>query len=293
MLKSFRATRLALWVVIIVAGFVLGACSEDDTPPPTEVLIVPGQTATPTLVGSEDSSGDDTAPVALQRTLEALEATNTALEATLAYYDELGRQEAAETPESASAQSETPPPATTQPLPTATLRPSNFPTPRVESTMIAEQIFEGGRMIWLRENRQVWVLVGDSVDPQRGDWYCFEDTFVEGGVEFLPTLEPPAAATTDSDWVEPRIQQPIRGFGKIWRDNEDLRAKLGWALASEIEHSARREYIAGGIVNQDDVYVPAPGEWRISSFYGETLIMNESELGSDCPSGTWRLNRPN
>jgi len=27
--------------------------------------------------------------------------------------------------------------------------------------------------------------------------------------------------------------QPVRGFGKVWREDADLRARLGWATAPE------------------------------------------------------------
>jgi hypothetical protein len=33
--------------------------------------------------------------------------------------------------------------------------------------------------------------------------------------------------------------QPIRGFGKVWRDNADVRRKLGWALAKEEAQNAQ------------------------------------------------------
>ncbi len=182
-------------------------------------------------------------------------------------------------------------PPTLTPMPTETLRPSAFPTPRVELVSIVEQVFERGRMIWFRDTRRVAVLIGDDVDPTSGEWLCFRDTFQEGEPEFLPTFQPPAGITTTSQFTDASIQQPIRGFGKIWRENSDIRERLGWALTSEIEHSAVYEYIAGGVL-EGEQYIPGPGEHRVQSFYeGATIILYESELGSDCPSGRWVLRR--
>lgn len=91
-------------------------------------------------------------------------------------------------------------------------------------TSAAEQLFEGGRMLWLEE-----VHAGETVfekvifalyDDGRGEH--FADTWTPDQPDSDPTLEPP----------EERFQ-PMRGFGKLWRENADVRARLGWALALE------------------------------------------------------------
>jgi hypothetical protein len=114
------------------------------------------------------------------------------------------------------------------------------------------------------------------------------NTFEEGDVESVPSFDPPEDATTASEFPNATLQQPIRGFGKVWRENDQLREQLGYALASEVEHSEPREYIAGGIVDQDDNYVPGPGEYRLRSFYSKVFTFLEAELDMSCPSGTWR-----
>lgn len=266
-----RYFRLLLLVLIL--GLV--ACDQDDDPPPTQLRIV---TPIPT----------DAQVEYLQATITALQATNQVLMSDVATLQVVAQQQ--ETIEAHTPAPTISPTATLTPLPSPTIPPSNFPTPRIELVTTVEQLFEGGRMIWFRETRTVWVLVGDQVDPEMGQWLCFEDTFVEGDTESLPTFEPPVDTTTQSTRLDAQPQQPIRGFGKIWRDNPDVQTQLGWALTPEIEHSARREYLAGGqLVN--DVYEPAPGEWRIGSFYNETLLLYEDALGSACPTGTWRLRR--
>lgn len=271
MIRKKTASMLLVLLVFLVA------CDGDNGPPPTELVII---TPATTQVNGEET-------VNYPATIAALEATNSALS---------GQIETLQAPSvNISPTEDRPlasPTATIDILPTETLRPSNFPTARAEIISVVEQVFEGGRMIWFRDTRTVAVLVGDEVDPVQGDWFCFEDSFVEGETEFLPTLQPPADVSTNSAWPDARIQQPIRGFGKIWRENPDLRERLGWALSAEYEHSAVKEYVAGGrLVNGE--YVPGPGEYRVQSFFDSaTIILYESEVNSACPSGTWRLRYP-
>ncbi len=84
-------------------------------------------------------------------------------------------------------------------------------------TFAAEQAFEGGDMLWLEEERLLFVLYDG------GAYEIYEDTFVEGEPEFDPALEPP-----------PSMLQPVRGFGKVWRENPQVREQLGWAWSREV-----------------------------------------------------------
>lgn len=81
----------------------------------------------------------------------------------------------------------------------------------------AEQPFEGGVMIWLQATDSVIVLTRD----QR--WQRFEDTWSEEQPESDPAIVPPDDR-----------QQPIRGFGKVWRQHPEVREELGWALGPEL-----------------------------------------------------------
>lgn len=91
-------------------------------------------------------------------------------------------------------------------------------------TAAAEQSFENGRMIWLREmhyegqvvENAIFVLYAD------GNGWQFQDTWTPDEPESDPSIVPP-----------PGFYQPIRGFGKVWRENPEVREKLGWALAPE------------------------------------------------------------
>ena len=71
----------------------------------------------------------------------------------------------------------------------------------------------------------IWVEAVDSVFVfyKEGEWQRFEDTWSED----LPESDP--------DIVAPEgLFQPIRGFGKVWRENLEVRERLGWALGVEL-----------------------------------------------------------
>ncbi len=86
----------------------------------------------------------------------------------------------------------------------------------------AEQPFERGRMIWLEAEKRIYVLYADDQLPR---WEAFPDAFVEG--------ETPESASEFDNPPEGMIQ-PVRGFGLVWRSNEQVRARLGWATGLEV-----------------------------------------------------------
>ena len=223
-------------ILFLLVMVFLVACSSGNDTPPTELIIV---TPVPTQAETNDQTQNYPATiVALETTIENLEQEN----ATLVAQQDVT---ASLTPTESLA-----PTPTVTLMPTETLRPSNFPTASAEIVSVVEQVFEHGRMVWFRDTRTIAVLIGDEVDPTQGEWLCFPDIFVEGSVEFLPTLQPPADVTTASTWPDARIQQPIRGFGQVWRENDNVRFGLGWALTPEYEHSSAIEYVAGGTFGQ-------------------------------------------
>jgi hypothetical protein len=88
----------------------------------------------------------------------------------------------------------------------------------------AVQRFEHGTMIWVNQptwEGTVWVYVLF----EDGTYQRFRDTFVEG-------VDP----ESDPDIVPPEgLYQPIRGFGKVWREGTgaQVRERLGWAIEPE------------------------------------------------------------
>ncbi len=91
----------------------------------------------------------------------------------------------------------------------------------------AEQRFEHGTMIWVKgkwsqeakEEGYVFILYDDGRSP---GWTIVKDQWVEGTADRDPTLSPP-----------PGLQQPIRGFGLAWRQEPEVRQRLGWAVGQE------------------------------------------------------------
>jgi hypothetical protein len=133
-----------------------------------------------------------------------------------------------------------------------------FPTPTISQIQVAEQVFEGGRMFWLQPTRQIWAIIESGA--LAGRWFVFDDTFQDGEAEFDPNLVPPDGYI-----------QPIRGFGKVWRANTELREALGWAIAAEIGYIAAYEYHPGGRLNERGLYEAAPGYHILTSQTNQLL----------------------
>lgn len=161
----------------------------------------------------------------------------------------------------------TTPPVATLVVPTPTLNP--FPTDTIAQIQVAEQVYENGRMMWIQPVAQIWVMVGD--ESSGGDWSRYEDTFVEGeDPETDPSLTPP-----------PGRFQPERGFGKLWRENTDVREALGWAITPEFGYISQYEYRPGGTI-EDGTFVPGDGEHKLFSLNGEPFVFHEN-------TQTWEL----
>lgn len=205
--------------------------------------------------------------------------------------------------EVAAAPTATRPSASATPLPTLTPIPSNtptitptplpegYPTPEIYSLALVEQLFERGRMIWYQPLREIWVMIGDEVDPTEGEWRCFVDAFAEGEPERDPNLDPPEGTVLTTDFQGAVPMQPIRGFGKVWRANPEIREALGWAYVPETLYNTRYQYLANGQVDDDGDFDAAPGEIRIDSFYQETMIFYEDDIRAPCQerTGTWEI----
>lgn len=71
------------------------------------------------------------------------------------------------------------------------------------------QPFEHGRLLWRADRREIIALLGD------GHWSTYPDTF------------------NGTETVTPAPGEPIRGFGKVWRETPTLRAAIGAATSPE------------------------------------------------------------
>jgi hypothetical protein len=259
---------------IILAILVLALAACEDEPPPTQVYIVLSPTP------------DDSAPDATEAVTEAVDQVDTPtveqvtdIPATVEQpTDTLVPSEPPDQPTATRRATRTPRPPTRTPLPASpTPIPDIFPTNTVAEVQIAEQVFEHGRMFWIRHSRQIWVMLATGDDPSNGDWFCYNDTFEEGEMEIDPDLIPPEG-----------LFQPRRGFGKLWREHPDIKDGLGWAITPEFELTSNYTYLPGGYV-QNNQYFPGPGEHRLTTLYNETISFFEGEIRGDCQGGTWRM----
>jgi len=101
------------------------------------------------------------------------------------------------------------------------------PNGPAQSSWAAEQVFEGGRMLWLKDGS----LVGENYTGQPvifvlytngSSWEAYADTWTSTEPDSDPAIAPPEG-----------LAQPIRGFGKVWRNNPKVQQQLHWALAAE------------------------------------------------------------
>lgn len=141
--------------------------------------------------------------------------------------------------------------------------PNPIPTPERLEIFIAEQAFQNGRMFWLRPIDQIWVI-GQNEQGSRV-WQIFEDNFEDGDLESDPDLLPPVSG----------LYQPVRGFGKLWREGENLQSQLGWATDSEVGYLGIYEYHYGGTVADDGTFEQAPGYHIIRTESGDVYRFNE------------------
>ncbi len=92
----------------------------------------------------------------------------------------------------------------------------------------AWESFERGQMIWVRNqantaDKSIYVLYSD------GTYHVYPDTWDEGQ-PVSGGLTPPAG-----------LLEPIRGFGKVWREQSGVSDKLGWATAHEVGGGGARQ----------------------------------------------------
>lgn len=110
--------------------------------------------------------------------------------------------------------------------------PQRCPRDEVVTVPAAHQPFEGGRMVWLQPEGTILVLY-DAPAPGSDGWQLrvYEDTWGAGDAESDPDIEPP-----------PDRFQPVRGFGKVWREDPEVRDGLGWALTPESAFTATWQF---------------------------------------------------
>ncbi len=90
------------------------------------------------------------------------------------------------------------------------------PTEAERRVNFATQVFERGTMFWREDEKKIIVLRNDKT------WSSFDDTWTNA----LPEDSCPSVSV-------PGIK-PKRGFGKVWCEQANVRAKIGAATGNEI-----------------------------------------------------------
>ena len=92
-----------------------------------------------------------------------------------------------------------------------------------------------------------------------GRWAEYPDTWREGLPESDPALQPPAGLR------QPVLRQPVRGFGKVWREQlGGPVATIGWATDAEIGLDGFVQEWDNGLVlrfGADTVVLLRDGSW--------------------------------
>ena len=169
----------------------------------------------------------------------------------------------------------------TQPAPTDSAptesAPQQYPPPFQNSVPAVYQDFERGFMIYLADRQAIWVFVKSIPDPSGtpvptqsvGVWLAFADTFQDGEPETDPAFVPPT-----------NYQQPRRGFGKVWRENANLRDLLGWGLDYERPYTASVTDYSIGAFDSNGDYSP-------QSFIHLVTTANSITVHIDEAAHTW------
>jgi serine/threonine-protein kinase len=120
----------------------------------------------------------------------------------------------------------------------------------------AYQPFQNGVMIWLSSlgslpQPVIYVLFNN------GTYQRFNDTFQDGVDPASSGAQPPEG-----------LLEPVRGFGKVWRESSGVRDTLGWASAGESGGSGqvllfeRGEMVYVSQAGQTYILITgAPGTW--------------------------------
>jgi hypothetical protein len=105
---------------------------------------------------------------------------------------------------------------------------------------MAVQPFERGLMLWREDVRHIHVL------SQDGTWADYADTWDVDQPDRDPNLAPPEG-----------LYQPVRGFGKVWRESlGGAQAAIGWATAEELGFATVVQPFTNGIlVKGEDMLV--------------------------------------
>lgn len=128
-------------------------------------------------------------------------------------------------------------------------RPPACPVNPPNSTQGVYQEFQTGYMIWVQSQDAIYVLYNDNRSPR---WQVFRDYYVDGMDEVAGEyLEAPS----------PGLWQPRRGFGLLWRGDQILRSRVGWATQEwELPYPVKVQTARDGAI-----FISQPGDTAVFS----------------------------
>ena len=98
--------------------------------------------------------------------------------------------------------------------------PEECPDEEMVETLIIEQEFERGRMLYIEDRNMVYALFNDGREP---GWIAFRN-------RYDPAVDP---EREESFVPPPERYQPIARLGFVWRGNDTVRNRLGLGLEEE------------------------------------------------------------
>lgn len=119
----------------------------------------------------------------------------------------------------------------------------------------AFQVYDRGYMLWEHATGRVYILYNGGLGRQ----------FAESTVAQWPEVEIQTAPP-------PNHVHPIRGFGRVWQHENDVRNSIGWPLGLEQAYTAQFQS-ADSESGQTDYYISLPNS-QVVEFNG---------------AGTWRV----
>ncbi|MFQ5408541.1 MAG: hypothetical protein ACE5FI_09005 [Anaerolineales bacterium] len=172
----------------------------------------------------------------------------------------------------------------------ATEAASLYPGPEQVSMEAVDEYFERGYAVWLSDWNTIWVLVQPTIAPGEidlstspaaptpavtgaptvlrngGPLFVFDDIYDPAvDAESDPNLNPP-----------PGMQQPKGGIGRVWRENPDLQAALGWALDWEQPYWTLINTYPIGVLGEHDSFVQTDHIRTLYTSDGELFYIHEA-----------------
>jgi hypothetical protein len=147
-------------------------------------------------------------------------------------------------------------------------RPASCPLNVPTASNGVYQTFQNGTMIWVGSQDAIYIMYNDAINPR---WQVVRDYFEEGMPENGGFTAPGAG-----------LYQPRRGFGLLWRNNEIIRNRVGWAnIEWEMPYSVQVQ-----TSNDGSLFLSVPGSGVIGLLPNGTSWTMYSSVPSPASSGS-------